>query len=516
MLPESSAALTAAARAAGMELDRGLVERINHAIGRADTDAELGRLYVALALALQSAGQPADPALAARRAVPFLVASDNLGTAALASAMAASWAVQLDQLAEAVDLAVDAVVMLHHAEDDPVDAVRAHLALAGFFQRLSAFELSVTYGRRAFDGALLLPSGVRIDSVAYSYGYVCAEGAHTTSDQTSRTELAAEANRAADWLSANGGEVSRTLLAEGLRGEVAHITGACADTAALDAGAQHYGRTSPDIAAWHRLVRACALKRRGELVQALELFDEAIPVLASTREDHCLVRALTERSAVRESLGDLAGALSDARRLAGLARSWQVEQVGRLSSQILACADLQGVLEGLREESALLLHDVEHDVTTGVRSRLWWERRKAALASRGGPIALAVLDLDRFKEVNDQLGHQVGDEVLAVIGGLLTAALPAGAEAARLGGDEFVVVLDLPADVPDGGPDVVALAERIRLAVSDHAWGQVYERLAVTASVGTAVGDAQAVEKVLDAADRRLLSAKRHGRNRVA
>ncbi|RJK97814.1 sensor domain-containing protein [Vallicoccus soli] len=149
-------------------------------------------------------------------------------------------------------------------------------------------------------------------------------------------------------------------------------------------------------------------------------------------------------------------------------------------------------------------HQALHDPLTGLGNRvLLVDRLEQALRQRrraGGAVALLLLDLDGFKEVNDTLGHDAGDEVLRVVGGRLRTATRAGDTVARLGGDEFAVVLPgLPS--PDEAVTVAA-AVRERLADPVHAGSLA---LHVDASVGIALApehgeDADALLKRADLA----------------
>ena len=126
------------------------------------------------------------------------------------------------------------------------------------------------------------------------------------------------------------------------------------------------------------------------------------------------------------------------------------------------------------------------------------------------PLALLVLDLDHFKQINDQRGHPVGDQVLANVGATLRTALRSRDFAGRNGGEEFAVLLP---DTEAGA--ALEIAERIRAAIAEITLPG--SDVMVTVSVGVAAfpdhaGTLERLERLADAA---LYTAKRHGRNRV-
>ncbi len=104
-------------------------------------------------------------------------------------------------------------------------------------------------------------------------------------------------------------------------------------------------------------------------------------------------------------------------------------------------------------------YDATHDSLTGLANRSHLYQRIGAVLHQPAPqAAVLLLDLDRFKEVNDALGHDVGDRLLVVVADRLRTALPASATVARLGGDEFAILVpELSADTEDVG----VLAERL-------------------------------------------------------
>lgn len=128
------------------------------------------------------------------------------------------------------------------------------------------------------------------------------------------------------------------------------------------------------------------------------------------------------------------------------------------------------------------------------------------------PVSLLALDIDHFKVVNDQYGHQAGDAVLKSLVALITQTLRQNDVIGRVGGEEFMVLM------PDtSANDAVVLAERIRSLTESMVIPLENGSLSVTVSIGVAEfgvdGDDQ--DKVFKAADDRLYRAKHEGRNRV-
>jgi diguanylate cyclase (GGDEF)-like protein len=151
-----------------------------------------------------------------------------------------------------------------------------------------------------------------------------------------------------------------------------------------------------------------------------------------------------------------------------------------------------------------------------------WNRRgasvllKSAFAGadqRGTPLALALLDLDNFKRINDTRGHQSGDEVLRRVASRLLSAVRGDDAICRLGGDEFLVLM-ADTDTAIAG----RIAERIRRAITDTPVPTRDGPVSVSVSVGCTVRmprDATAVEALLERADQALMESKAAGRNRV-
>jgi diguanylate cyclase (GGDEF)-like protein/PAS domain S-box-containing protein len=171
---------------------------------------------------------------------------------------------------------------------------------------------------------------------------------------------------------------------------------------------------------------------------------------------------------------------------------------------------IEDVTERRRAEQ-LLRFQASHDELTGLanRRRLLDEIRRVADGS--GSVAVLLLDLDRFKNINDSLGHDRGDELLVVIADRLRLAVRPGDLVARLGGDEFAVVLPGPVDVTDAG----FVADRLmRLIGEPVTLGR--QKIYPTVSVGIAVADDQtAVDDLIRRADTAMYRAKAQGRARA-
>ncbi len=154
------------------------------------------------------------------------------------------------------------------------------------------------------------------------------------------------------------------------------------------------------------------------------------------------------------------------------------------------------------------------DALTGLPNRRYFDEYLGLLARRRRAedrVGVLMVDIDRFKQLNDTFGHAVGDQVLREVAQALAGAVREGDVPARFGGEEFVVLLRNP-----GLRIAVEVGERVRLAVA----ALDLRRLGVTGvsvSVGVAVAEGPEAElhDVIDEADRALYRAKRAGRDRV-
>ncbi len=210
---------------------------------------------------------------------------------------------------------------------------------------------------------------------------------------------------------------------------------------------------------------------------------------------------ITEERAVREALQDAHDELEQR----------VIERTAELSA---ANAKLQDeVFERLQAEQRIW-HIAHHDALTGLPNRaLLHDRLQHALtqaARKRGRVGVMFLDLDRFKTINDSLGHEIGDELLKEVARRLRMTVRAVDTVARLGGDEFIIVLQDLADVDDAA----RVAEKIIAGFVPPAQIAGHE-LRISTSIGISLypEDGDEAYALMKRADTAMYNAKRSGRN---
>lgn len=190
-----------------------------------------------------------------------------------------------------------------------------------------------------------------------------------------------------------------------------------------------------------------------------------------------------------------------------------LDEYGRITHFVLTGQDISQRIQALSR----LEHLAHHDYLTGLPNRvLFLDRIGQALAHAQrteGRFALLYVDLDGFKQINDQAGHGVGDELLRGVAAQLLASVRKEDTVARLGGDEFACILSSLWGREDGQKvcDKILAALRQALPRSEQLLGMV-----VTASIGLALypDDAEDEESLLEQADRSMYQAKDQGGDR--
>lgn len=217
-----------------------------------------------------------------------------------------------------------------------------------------------------------------------------------------------------------------------------------------------------------------------------------------------------------ESLESLAGVVremvEDSRSVQELVQSAQA----RLQTEHAKATELTDRVQHLEDEIRRLSDEVSTDPLTQVANRRGllraFEVERSRVERNDAPLAIALLDIDNFKRLNDQLGHHQGDEALKFLTDRVKRALRPGDTLARYGGEEFVVLLpNTPVD------EAQTTLTRLQRNISSELFMQKEDQqVFVTFSAGvTRYRIGEAIEAVLDRADVALYEAKRTGKNRT-
>ncbi|MGY1771819.1 diguanylate cyclase domain-containing protein [Blastococcus sp. SYSU D00813] len=503
--------------AAPLDLHAGVAGLLDRADG--DGDAQTGPASrAALAIALVRSAKAA-----------FDATDDDLQRAA---GLARHARIELlsRRIDAAMDEAVEAASLLDPALPPSALLVDTLATLAGVLADLELMPLALDYQRRAHETALAaaaapeaLPAedgrsagddAVLVARAATRLGELCAELGEGLLDDGVPDSAAphfAEARRLAEdalallppeagdavvsaqvvhgWALVGLGE--HAAAAGPLRAAV-RITSATGDRALLAAALLALGR---------------ALRRQGDGRGA----DDQLAKALALATEHGLPRL--RRAALRE-LCTLHAELDDAGRALPYLQAYLADELDRVDERRTRWVELFGRRKSLLETeraAGQLRRQAYEDPLTHLPNRRYAEARLDGLLAAGAMPALAVVDVDRFKSINDAVGHPGGDAVLRVVADLLIEGCRDTDEVCRWAGDEFVVLL------PETTAEQAERAlERIRRAVAAHDWTAVGLERPVTISVGIASATRGDDRRTLfAAADGVLYDAKRSGRDRV-
>ncbi len=477
------------------------LEWIDAAIAAEHDDGARGSLLLDRAIAQQGEADPSRPARDSVQAFELLIASGHTDQAAFAAAVAGAMLQRAGDVEAAVDYAVEAMALVD-ISDRTLMAARAANSISTLFAQLSAFTQAFTYSSLSADICAEQQEPLPM-AVCYTSCYIAVEAHHAgVSVPLDRARAAVEQ------LTNDANPVAKQFLGPGMAAELLNLDRPDQIGATrLDSdGLEH---AAPRLQAWFRLVLAMVANGAKRHDEATELLDIALPTLITLGDEHRVVRAYRMRSDSRAALGDMDGALSDANVVADTVRRWQIDQVGRLAVQISHRAELEQMQSTLQRRAVDLVRQINIDELTRTGSRRLLESRLDEIEREDGTVSVAIVDIDNFKQVNDDYGHVVGDEVLKRVGAALRASNQASTVLARYGGDEFVAVFN-----ESGTSAAETFANDVMRTLSSTNWGDLALGLDIYVSAGIARGRSSDVRDIVQHADGALYSAKRSGRNR--
>jgi len=301
------------------------------------------------------------------------------------------------------------------------------------------------------------------------------------------------------------------------------------------------GVDAPDARAWLEMFRAICLRQLEHHEQAVQVLDSVRTQASGLDLKELLGRVHHELAQVHKQQGNLDAAMQHleqereveralneqqtAERTQALMMQYEVERAQteadlyRLRTIELANANValekadrekSVLLATLQEQAELLERQVREDALSGLYNRRHiehlleeaFEQHEQGVKS----LAVAMIDIDHFKRVNDSFSHPVGDEVIRRVARLLRELSRETDAVGRYGGEEFLLLL--PETTLEQAANII---ERLRRAVEIYPWSQVAPGLRVTLSVGAAVNaNVPNYEKLVAAADAKLYQAKRN------
>jgi diguanylate cyclase (GGDEF)-like protein len=276
-----------------------------------------------------------------------------------------------------------------------------------------------------------------------------------------------------------------------------------------------------------QFTRGIVLAGLGRFDEAIARFQESLSAeLAGDTEQ--AVTSLLQISKAYESAGRFAEALAAYKKYHALQAKMTEQAVQRRAryvalrlenDQLRALAEaeqhrarnLEAENHDLARTADRLTRAALEDNLTGLSNRRHLEAALFEILVSGEHYAIAMLDVDNFKQINDTFSHAAGDAVLRQIGMLIRQCCRNEDLAVRYGGEEFAILMR-------GGDETAAraLCDRIKSVIEQHNWRTLLENVGVTVSIGAASwSEASSPNNALALADRRLYRAKAEGRNRV-
>lgn len=257
------------------------------------------------------------------------------------------------------------------------------------------------------------------------------------------------------------------------------------------------------------------LTHAGRTDEALEIGEQALLLAERTGITDHIANAHRRLSEVHEAMGDFDSALLHYKRFHTLDKKLIGEQARRRArvAEIRFETDkVKALLDQATRRADQLAQEALRDPLTGIANRRALDRELLKLASRvDREYAIAIIDLDHFKAINDRHSHMVGDDVLKKIAEALHTSCRTVDLVARMGGEEFAVLLPETSRAA-----ALKVCERMRKSIVDANWEELAPGLKVTASIGLAdSSEGNTPLDVFSVADSRLYAAKAGGRDRI-
>lgn len=489
------------------ERARRMAERIDVVLAHPDTPpGDRGSLLSARAVVGQHFEPLSDVRHQLREAILLLENADEPEHYLHALTSLAAVDLMLGEYRECMEHAVTALTSIG-LEEFGSWPTRATGNLSLVFNEFGAFDLSYHLAKAAYDSIADDANGLWLMS-GFTLGRTITEAVWHDDGNVDAVRRLDEASAVAERLITEADRFDGStacisvLSGQLILAEVALLRGD------LDEARSHIERallapegSQPMLEGYVRLVAAMIDRRCGRFREALVHLEAAEEPMAT--EVHHLDRIRSERATCLAALGEFELAYREANFRAEAAGQRYGLSMGAVIEQIRARARAEQLGIALTERN-------RSDALTGVSSRGWFDTTLERRSAEHQEISLIILDIDRFKSINDRYSHQTGDAVLRRIGAILLELSGEEDHVARYGGEEFVV---LPAS--GNLETAMHLAECIRASIEAEPWSRIADGLAVTASVGVAAGAACDATDTLHAADIALYRAKANGRNSV-
>ncbi|MEV1290276.1 diguanylate cyclase [Micromonospora sp. NPDC049679] len=438
----------------------------------------------------------------ARMAQHLLESTTDDLVAARAHAVIASALWRLGETGESANHAEQAMRLL--TDDDPL-CVRAEHALGfaaqvnGYRLRASSFEW-FRYAQRLAE-ELACPSLILANLNNWAWVH------YERGELAEAVELVERMRRVAEEsgepLNASRADtLARILLESGDADQATTVIRSALEGFAAD--------TESDAIPSCLLTLAEIQRRNGDLSAAIESLTSCRDMCVRSRIAEMGARALHELATCYALTGDYKSAYG---HMVAFHSEWtqlRSRQSEAAASVVQAVFDIEEARRRSREFQIL----AECDPLTGL-----WNRRKCdeylgplleMSPLTRGPVSVAILDLDHFKQINDRFSHGVGDQVLCAVAAIFQELTAPDGHAVRLGGEEFLLIL------PMDGIAAQERCEQVRRAVAAHDWSALCPGLTVTTSAGvTEMRPGDDYSSLFRRADQYLYTAKELGRDRV-